>query len=114
MARRGVRLPWGEVPGSVRGAVEAILGAEVVEATNLDGGFSPGPAARCVLSDGRTVFIKAAGLSLNPHSPGIHRLEARVLEAMPPEVPAPRLIGVVDDGDWVAIATEWIDGRMPV
>ena len=32
---------------------------------------------------------------------------------MPPDVPAPHLIGVVDDGDWVALAIEWIDGRMP-
>lgn len=114
MGRQGVRSAWDEVPASVRGAVDALVGASVTTATNLDGGFSPGPAARCELSDGRTVFVKAAGLALNPESPGIHRREAKVLASMPSGVPAPQLLGVVDDGDWVAIVTEWIDGRMPV
>ena len=28
-------------------------------------------------------------------------------------MPAARLLGTVDDGDWVALAIEWVDGRMP-
>jgi aminoglycoside phosphotransferase (APT) family kinase protein len=113
MSRRGVRTSWDGVPAAIREGAEEVVGARVITATNLAGGFSPGPAARCDLSDGRSVFVKAAGLALNPVSPGMHRREAAVLAAMPSEVPAPRLIGVVDDGDWVALVTEWIDGRMP-
>lgn len=113
MQRQGVRSSWASMPEQVRRAVDDIAGAAVVTATNLPGGFSPGPAARCSLTDGRTVFVKAAGLTLNSLSPGMHRREADVLRSMGPGVPAPELIGVFDDGDWVALVIEWIDGRMP-
>jgi len=113
VGRQGVRMDWADVPASVRESVEKMAGGRIVTATNVDGGFSPGPAARCELADGGVVFVKAAGLSLNPHSPGMHRREGELLAAMPPDVPAPRLIGVVDDGDWVALVIEWIEGRMP-
>ena len=78
------------------------------------GGFSPGPAARCELGDGRRVFVKAAGTSLNPIAPAMHRREARVLGVLPASAPAPHLLGVADDGDWVALVIEWVDGRMLV
>jgi aminoglycoside phosphotransferase (APT) family kinase protein len=104
---------WAEVPASVRESVEQVIGGRIVSATNVDGGFSPGPAARCEVADGRVVFVKAAGRSLNPYTPGLHRREGDLLAAMPADVPAPRLIGVVDDGDWVALVIEWIEGRMP-
>ena len=102
------------MPQRVRDEVDAIAGAPVVSAVNIDGGFSPGPAARCTLSDGRLVFVKAAGLELNPFSPGMHRREGEVLATLGAGVPAPSLIGVFDDGDWVALVVEWVDGQMPV
>jgi len=43
----------------------------------------------------------------------MHRREARILEALPRSVPAPRLIGFYDDGGWVALAIEDVDGRHP-
>jgi hypothetical protein len=114
VSRQGVRTSWDAVPAPIRERVEDVVGARIRTATNVDGGFSPGPAARCELSDGRSVFVKAAGLALNPITPEMHRREAAVLATMPTDVPAPRLIGVVDDGDWVAVVIEWIDGRMPI
>ena len=66
------------------------------------------------LGDGRVVFIKAAGNVLDPDAPAMHRREGQTLRAFSAEVPAPRLIGVADDGDWVVLVTEWVDGRMPV
>ena len=33
--------------------------------------------------------------------------------ALPHDFPAPELVGVVDDGDWVVLITEWIDGYTP-
>jgi hypothetical protein len=113
VGRSGVRCDWSDVPAHVRSDVEDIVGARVVAARNIVGGFSPGPAARCDLDDGRVVFVKAAGTELNPMSPTMHRREAEVLAALPEEIPAPRLIGVSDDGDWVALVIEWVDATMP-
>jgi hypothetical protein len=114
MGRQGVRAPWDAIPAEVRARIDDIAGAAVVAATNLPGGFSPGPAARCELADGRTVFVKAGGAELDPDTPQIHRREAEVLAVLPADHPSPTLIGVADDGDWVALVIEWVDGRMPV
>lgn len=113
MGRSGVRCEWGDVPVHIRTEVEHIAGARIVAARNIDGGFSPGPAARCDLDDGQIVFVKAAGTVLNAVSPVMHRREAEVLAALPVGFPAPNLLGVADDGDWVAIVISWIDGTMP-
>jgi len=113
MGRQGVRSDWQSIPVHVRAHIDEIAGSPVVTSTNLDGGFSPGPAARCELADGRRVFVKAAGTDLNPISPAMHRREAEVLAALPDQHPSPTLIGTVDDGDWVALVVEWVEGRMP-
>ncbi|MEZ5372466.1 MAG: aminoglycoside phosphotransferase family protein [Microthrixaceae bacterium] len=94
--------------------MDRIAGSRVIDAVNLEGGFSPGPAARCSLSDGRVVFVKAAGIDLNPVSPEMHRREGQILAGLGEDVPAPNLIGVFDDGDWVALVIEWVDGAMPM
>ncbi|HEU4840737.1 MAG TPA: hypothetical protein VFT09_04815 [Ilumatobacteraceae bacterium] len=114
MGREGVRAGWGDVPQAIRDEVDALLGSPVVATHGVRGGFSPGPAVRADLADGRTVFVKAAGTALNQQSPALHRREGVVLGILPASVPAPRLLGVVDDGDWVALAVEWVTGRMPV
>lgn len=101
------------MPATVRDATDAVLGSPVVETSPLVGGFSPGPAVRADLADGRAVFLKAAGLDLNPDSPGMHRREAAVLAALTSDVPAPHLLGVVDDDDWVVLATEYLPGHNP-
>jgi len=113
MGRSGVRSAWGDVPASIRAEVDRIAGANIVDARNVEGGFSPGPAARCELADGRVVFVKAAGTSLNAMSATMHRREAEVLATLPDQFPAPKLIGVADDGDWVAIVISWSDATMP-
>ena len=113
MGREGVRAVWGEVPPTIRDEIDALLGSPVVVTTGVRGGFSPGPAVRAELADGRTVFVKAAGTARNPQSPAFHRREGVVLGILPASVPAPRLLGVVDDGDWVALVVEWVAGRMP-
>ena len=113
MSRVGVRSAWFGVPADVRAAVDRSLRSRVVDTTPVVGGFSPGPAVRAHLADDRTVFIKAAGLALNPHSPAMHRREAEVLAQLPSSVPAPRLLDVVDDGDWVVVLIEWLEGRPP-
>lgn len=82
MGRQGIRSEWSDMPGHVRVAIGNIAGATVIDVSNLGGGFSPGPAARCQLSDGRIVFVKAAGLDLSPISPEMHRQEGRILASL--------------------------------
>ena len=82
-------------------------------ATTQPGGFSPGVAARLVLADGRRVFVKAVSGSINPDSPGMHRREARIAAALPASVPTPRFLDAYDDGDWIALIFEDIDGTPP-
>jgi aminoglycoside phosphotransferase (APT) family kinase protein len=113
MARQGVRSEWREVPGDLRRAVDELLGAPVVSTRPLEGGFSPGPAVRADLADGRRVFVKAVGAELNEESVEMHRREAAVLASLGSAVPAPYLEGVVDTGDWIALVVGWIDGRQP-
>ena len=90
-----------------------MVGWEVVEAITQPGGFSPGLAARLRLSDGRRVFVKAVSGAANPDTPGIHRQEARIVAALPPSAPVPRLLGVFDEAGWVALGFEDVEGRHP-
>lgn len=112
-AAGGARLAWDEVDPGVRAVLERALGSAVVEAVNQTGGFSPGLAARCRLADGRRVFIKAVSPAQNPQACRIHRREAEVAAQLPPEVPAPRLHHVHDDGEWVALVFHEVAGRQP-
>ena len=109
----GQRIRWRDVPAPVRAGIELRLGGHVAQTRSQRGGFSPGVAARVRLSDGRRAFVKAAGLAPNPDSPVMHRREGEVAAALPPAVPAPRLLGTYDDGDWVALMFEDIAGRQP-
>src|SRR5438552_9414070 len=90
------------------------MGSSVASAVDRPGGFSPGVAARLRLADGRRLFIKAVSSSLNPESPQMHRAEARIAGGLPPSVPSPRLLWSYDDGEWVALAFDDIDGRPPI
>jgi len=90
------------------------MGSAVVAAEDRPGGFSPGVAARLRLADGRRLFVKAVSASVNPESPKMHRAEARIAGALPPSVPSPRFLWSYDDGDWVALAFEDIDGSPPI
>ncbi|MET7734220.1 aminoglycoside phosphotransferase family protein [Streptomyces sp. NPDC005402] len=109
----GVRTPWEELPPAVRDAVAAVLGAEVVHSVTQPGGFSPGVAARVRTATGHRAFVKAVSSDSNPHSPGLHRTEARNAAALPATVSAPRLLGTYDDGTWVALVYEDVPGRQP-
>lgn len=112
-AQGGARLTWADVDPHVRTRLERDLGAAVVDASSQPGGFSPGLAARCLLSDGRRVFLKAVSPAQNVQACRIHRREAEVASQLPDDAPAPRLLHVHDDGRWVALAFEEVDGRQP-
>lgn len=107
------RVPWANLPADVRNWVAAELASPVVTARSQPGGFSPGAACRLTLADGRRAFLKAVSSAANPASPGIHRREATVTAALPPQVPVPRFRAIFDDGQWVALLFDDIDGREP-
>jgi hypothetical protein len=107
------RISWADVPQRVRTAVDRDLGSPVKSAVSQHGGFSPGAAMRVVCDNGRRAFVKAVGLALNPDSPGLHRAEIATMTLLPDELPAPKLLASYDDGDWVALVLEDIDGRRP-
>jgi aminoglycoside phosphotransferase (APT) family kinase protein len=112
-AAEGVRLAYDDLPAHVRAWVEDQLESSVVSAVTQPGGFSPGVAARLVCASGSRAFVKAVSTEANPRSPDMHRREARITAALPPEAPAPRLLASYDDGTWVALVLEDIDGRHP-
>src|SRR3954471_12250905 len=106
----GVRLPFENTPAAVRTWVDRALGSTVVSAATQPGGFSPGVAARLVTAAGRRAFVKAVSAEANPHSPGMHRREARITTALPAEAPVPQLLASYDDGTWVALLLQDIEG----
>jgi hypothetical protein len=108
----GVHLPWAEVPAAVQAWAAGFGDGTQPVVRDLPGGFSPG--ATTVLEwPGRSVFVKAVGSALNPESPGMHRREVVVSTALPRSQHFPRLLASHDDGDWVALAFDAVDGRPP-
>lgn len=109
----GLRLPYEQVPDRVRAWVDQQLGSHVTTAVTQQGGMSPGCAARLRTGDGRTAFVKAVGADLNPQTPDLFRHEIQVLSALRPAEYRPEVLGHHDDGDWVALLLEDVDGHHP-
>src|SRR4030081_3245440 len=109
----GERLHWEQLPKTLRHALEARLGSAVTASVTQPGGFSPGVAARLALADGRRALVQAISSRPTPDSPSMHRREARIAAALPASVPTPRILFSYDDGEWVAILFEDIEGWTP-
>jgi len=108
------RTAYEALPQAVRDAVDGLLGSAVVRASTQPGGWSPGAAARVVCADGTRAFVKAVSAESNAESPELHRREAVVTADLPAALGSPRLIGCWDDGTWVALVLEDVEGRQPV
>jgi hypothetical protein len=108
------RPPYDALPAVVRAWADESLGSPVAAWTSEPGGFSPGVAARVTCVDGTRAFVKAVSADVNAHSPEMHRTEAQVTSSLPPLLGAPRLLSSYDDGTWVALLLEQVDGRPPV
>lgn len=109
----GVRAAYGDVPARVRGWVERTLGSPVIDAQTQAGGMSPGCAARLRLRDGSRAFVKSVGSSLNPNTPDLFRTEIALLSVLEPVPWRAGLRATYDDGDWVAMILDDVDGRHP-
>ncbi|MEV2240355.1 phosphotransferase [Micromonospora sp. NPDC049891] len=104
---------WAELPASVRGSIEGLLGGAVAYAESCAGGFSPGFASRLTLHGGHRAFVKAVDAHHWPIEASHHRAEADVAGRLPAGLPVPRLLDVCDDGRWVILAFEQVDGVAP-
>lgn len=112
----GIRTPYDVMPPAVQSWVAQTLGAPVVEVQPRVGGMSPAVAASVRGADGASAFVKAVSGTINPDTPQHFRHEISVLTALSTLPPVPYRAGLLatyDDGDWVAIALEDIDGRHP-
>jgi aminoglycoside phosphotransferase len=109
----GVRAQWDDLPTALRAQIEAALGTSVVAAVSQSGGFSPGVAARVRGADGSRAFIKAVSEDANPFAPSLHRAEIDVARRLPAEVPAPALRWWHNDGNWVVLLFDEIEGVGP-
>lgn len=97
----------------MHGAVEALLGGPVVRAASQRGGFSPGTADRVLTRDGRRAFVKAVHPDLDAHAAGLHRREAEVAAGLPSHLPAPGLLGRVEEDGWVVLVLDDVEGHLP-
>lgn len=108
------RPAYDDLPPEVRAAVDDLLGSSVVRAVSQRRGWSPGVAARVVDARGRRAFVKAVSGEVNTFSPPLHRREATITAQLPASLGSPGLIGSYDDGTWVVLVLEDVEGREPV
>lgn len=109
----GVRLSWEDLPEPLHVFVAEALGSPVVSARSQPAGFSPGSADRVVTGTGRRAFVKAVSTAQNPDTPALHRREAVVLTDLADVAVVPHLLAVHDDGEWVALVVEDVEGSHP-
>jgi hypothetical protein len=108
-----VRLGWKFLPADVRALVEDRLGAPVVDAASRDGGFTPGFASVLTTAGGTRAFVKAASRTAQPEIAASYAEEARKLQLLGEDIPAPRLEWVHQDDAWVVLGLEAVDARQP-
>lgn len=109
----GVRVAYDDASSGVRAWVESQLGAPVVHVTPRTGGMSPAVAASVRGANGARAFVKAVSASINPETPNHFRHEIEVLSRLAPAPYRADLLGTYDDGDWVALLLEDIEGDHP-
>jgi hypothetical protein len=107
------RIAWAELPAESVNSLENFLGSRVATATDQPGGFSDGVTTRLTLADGRCVFVKAVNSEQAPHVAAYHRRETAIARRLPAHAPTSRLVDAYDDGVWVALVFENIDGQLP-
>jgi hypothetical protein len=107
------RARWHQLPRSIRTAIEQLIGGTVSHARNCPGGYSAGLASVLTMADGQQAFVKGIDADRWPTDATFYRAEARVSAALPATISAPRLLGTFDDGQWIVLAFEAVDGIEP-
>lgn len=110
--RTARRLDWHFLPPHIRAEVEHRLGSPVIDARNQAGGFTPGFASILTGANGSKVFVKAASWPAQRAFATSYRDEANMLGALPGDVPAPRLLWVIEE-DWIVVGFEYVEAQLP-
>ncbi|WP_433662589.1 phosphotransferase [Nocardia sp. CA-128927] len=105
------RIEWGQLPRQVRAAIEQRIGGRVLSAGGQRGGFSHGMAARLVLSNNTTAFVKA--IPTDDELVPMYRAEAHTSAQLPAQVPSPQLQSTFETHGWFVAAFDDVDGRHP-
>lgn len=105
------RLEWAHLPPALRDDVEARLGSPVVGAHSVEAGFTPGMASVLTCADGSQHFVKAASHRAQRAFAASYAEEVRHLRTLPRTAPAPRLLWVREDAEWIVFATEYVEAR---
>jgi len=109
----GVRVGFETVPPAVRNWLEESLGSPVATVIPQVGGMSPGPAVRLITVSGERAFMKAISTGLNADTAALFRHEMQILSVLPPASYRASLRCSYDDGHWVALLLEDVEGRHP-
>ncbi|RRS02109.1 phosphotransferase family protein [Glycomyces terrestris] len=105
-----VRPDYADLPDPVRRLIARELGGEPDAVRIAGGGYTRGFAARLRSGSGPERFVKAAG----PETPlvrDMYRQEARIAAALPPELPAPRLLFADEAAGWSVAGFEAVQGN---
>ncbi|MEU6147613.1 phosphotransferase [Streptomyces sp. NPDC047081] len=112
-ASTAARPCWESLPQEVRHLISRRLGGTAIAQPSAGSGFTGGFAA---VINGRssTQFIKAVNSTDMVHVADCYRREAVINQALPEEVPAPRIQWMEEQDGWVVLGFEAVDGgRMP-
>lgn len=103
-----VKLPWRGLPAGVRGAIVAQLGASVLRAARVWGGYAPTPTFRLLLADGRRAFVKLTGPDENLFSRQALRRERRIYAELGGLLAgwAPACYGELELDEWQGLLLE--------
>ncbi len=103
---------WRQLPAVLRAEVEAVVGAQLVDAVTVPG---PNPGLRTVVtaSDGRRFCCTLAYRAIDEDYFLAAQGQARIAARLPPAVPAPPFAWAVSDDDWHVLAFEFVGGCRP-
>jgi aminoglycoside phosphotransferase (APT) family kinase protein len=105
-----IRPGYPDLPEPVRRRIARELGGEPDLIRIAGGGYTLGFAARLRSGSGPELFVKAAG----PETPGVrdmYRQEARVTAALPPDLPAPKVLFTDEVDDWTVTGFEALQAK---
>jgi hypothetical protein len=99
---------WRHVPPAVRAQVETQLGAPVVRATRIWGGYAPTPTFRLRLADNRRAFFKGTNAASNEMMRRALEQEERIYRSLGELIHpwAPASYGSFRCGDWHVLLLE--------
>lgn len=110
MSRTGVEAKpdWRSVPASIRAEVGRTLGADVVRAMRVYGGYSATPTFRLRLSDGRRAFFKAVSIESTEFAHEAHTREERIYRELAHIITgwAPVFYGALENDGWRVMLLE--------